>query len=219
MLLDQDPELDFEGFSLEDFHQIFLRSGETEVTVEDVENWFDDNDANPGYQVLSLGEIAKSVVNESDCSSSSSEWEEEVVIRPKMAEVSESMDTLLKYVDVTSNREIQGYYHHLRTLRELTIREPYQSGKQSWILSSSSHPSLMKMTPTRHQHHHHFLPPPTELPHRHYHPSQAPALFWRSLLASSNNYCEAPLYNHCIIRPPLYDHGNHCAVTAITVRS
>ena len=32
------------------------------------------------------------------------------MVRPKMAEVRDS-------IDVTSNREIQGYYHHLRTLR------------------------------------------------------------------------------------------------------
>ena len=81
----------------------------------------------PGYQILSLGEIADSVVNESDSSSSKSE--EEVVVRPKMAEVRYSIDTLLKYVDVTTNWEIQGYYHHLRPLRELIICEQHQSGK------------------------------------------------------------------------------------------
>ena len=98
--------------------------------MEDVENWFDDKDADPGYKVLSLGEIADSVVNESDSSSNSSESEEEVLAQPEMAEVRDSIDNLLKYVDVTYNREIQGYYHHLRTLQELIIREQYQSGKQ-----------------------------------------------------------------------------------------
>ena len=222
--MDQDLELDFEGFLLEDCHQIFLRTGETDVTVEDVENWLDDNDANPGYQVLSLGEIADSVVNESN--SSSSESEEEVVVRSKMAEVRDSIDTLLKYVDVTANQKIQGYYHCLHTLRELTIRKQYQSGKQLKL------DSFFKPTPVDHEneHHHHFFPPPTELPHRPYNPSQAPALLRRSLLASSNNCCEALLYDHGIIRPPLYDHsnrctvmatnqGNRCTVTAITVRS
>ena len=51
LMLGQDPELDFEGFLLEDFHQIFLCNGETDITVEDVENWF--------------GEIAEPVINES----------------------------------------------------------------------------------------------------------------------------------------------------------
>ena len=130
MLLDQDPQLDFQGSSPEDFHQIFLHTGETYVAVEDVENWFDYNGTNPGYQVLSLGEIAESAVNESDSRSSSSESEEEVVVRPKMAQVCDSIDLLLKYVDVTTNREIQGYYHHLHILWELIICEQYQSGKQ-----------------------------------------------------------------------------------------
>ena len=33
-----------------------------------------------------------------------------------MAQVRDSTDLLLKYVDVTPSQEIQGYYHHLRTL-------------------------------------------------------------------------------------------------------
>ena len=94
-----------------------------------MENWFDDNNADPGYHVLSLGEIAELVVSESD-SNSSSESEEEVVVRPKTAEVHDSIDTLLKYDDVTTNRDIQGYCQHLRTLRELIIRGQHQSGKQ-----------------------------------------------------------------------------------------
>ena len=77
----------------------------------------------------------------------------------------------------------------------------------------------MKAIPAHHQHHHRFLPTPSKLPHCPYHPSQAPALLWRSLLASSNNNCEAPLYDHGIIRPPLYDHGNCYTITAIAVRS
>ena len=65
----------------------------------DVEIWFDDDDADPGYQVLSIEEIADSVVNESDSSSnSSSESEEVVVVRSRMAEVRHSIETLLKYV-------------------------------------------------------------------------------------------------------------------------
>ena len=35
---------------------------EREVSVEDVENWLEENDSHPGYQVLSTEEIAESVL-------------------------------------------------------------------------------------------------------------------------------------------------------------
>ena len=61
---------------------------------------------------------------------SSSESEDEVVPRPKMAHVRESTDTLLQFVDCVDDKQIQGYYHHLRTLRELIIRHQYKGLKQ-----------------------------------------------------------------------------------------
>ena len=62
--------------------------------------------------------------------SSSSESEEEVVVRPKMVEACDSIDLLLKFIDATANLEIQGCYHRLCTVRELIIGEQYQIGKQ-----------------------------------------------------------------------------------------
>jgi len=60
----------------------------------------------------------------------SCEDEEEVVPKPKMSSVRESLDVLINYVDVCDNSTIQCYYEHLRTLRELVIREQYQRRKQ-----------------------------------------------------------------------------------------
>ena len=128
-MLNQHPEMDSEGFLPQDFYQIFLCTGETDITIENVESWFDNKGADPGYQVLLLAEIARYVVNESDSSSSSESEEEVVVVRPKMDEVHDSIATFLKYVDVTANQEVQGYYQHC-TLRELIIHEQHQSGKQ-----------------------------------------------------------------------------------------
>ena len=73
LLLDVDPELDFKGFEAQDFHRIFQASGEREVSLDDVENWLEDNNAGPGYQVLTIGEIA--VTEEGTAESSSSETE------------------------------------------------------------------------------------------------------------------------------------------------
>ena len=58
-MLDEDPKLDSAGFEPNDFHQSLLRAGEREVSVDDVEIWLDENNSDPGYQVLSTDEIAE----------------------------------------------------------------------------------------------------------------------------------------------------------------
>ena len=100
------------------------------MSLEVVENWLDDSDADPGHQVMTIDEIADSVTGEPVQDESNSELEEEVIARPKMAHVRESIDTLLNFVDVAKDKQIQGYYHHLRTLRELIIRHQYKGLKQ-----------------------------------------------------------------------------------------
>ena len=130
LLQDIDPKLDFKGFEAQDFHLVFQACGEQEVSIEDVENWLDDSDADPGHQVMTLDEIADSVTEEPVEDSSSSESEEEVVTKPKMVHVRESIDTLLQFIDGVKDKHIQGYYHHLRTLRELIIQHQYKGLKQ-----------------------------------------------------------------------------------------
>ena len=52
---------------------------------------------------------------------SSSDTEDEMVVRPETSQVRDSIDTLIQYVDVINDCDIQGFYEHLRTLRELII--------------------------------------------------------------------------------------------------
>ena len=47
-----------------------------------------------------------------------------------MAHVRESIDTHLQFVDGVDDKQIQGYYYHLRTLRELIIRHQYKGLEQ-----------------------------------------------------------------------------------------
>ena len=61
-MLDEDPDQDFAGFEPNDFLLALLRAGEKEVSVEDEENWLVENDSDPGYQDLSMEEIAESVL-------------------------------------------------------------------------------------------------------------------------------------------------------------
>ena len=47
----------------------------------------------------------------------------------KMSQVRDCNDALIQYVDGTNDRGIQGFYEHLRTLRELIVRQRYNGGK------------------------------------------------------------------------------------------
>ena len=81
-MLDEDPELDFPGFEPNDLHQTLLSAGEREVSVEDVENWLEESDSDPGYQVLCTKEIVESVpAGDQPGESSSSDSGDEVIVR------------------------------------------------------------------------------------------------------------------------------------------
>ena len=130
LILFKDSDLDFAGLERKDFHQTLLRAGEREVSVEDVENWLEENDSDHVYQVLSTEEIAESVLAGDQPGKSSSDSEDEVVVRLRMSQVRDCTDTLIQYADATNDRDIQGFYEHFRTLRELIIQQQHQRSKQ-----------------------------------------------------------------------------------------
>jgi hypothetical protein len=43
-----EPENDFKGFEISDFHAIIKRAGD-DVSESDVEQWLDNDDGDPGY--------------------------------------------------------------------------------------------------------------------------------------------------------------------------
>ena len=52
------------------------------------------------------------------------------MVRPRMSQVPNCIDTFIQYADVTNDRNIKGFYEHFRILRELIIRQQYQCGKR-----------------------------------------------------------------------------------------
>ena len=77
-----------------------------EVSVEDVENWLEENDSNPGYQVLSMEEIAESVMaGDQPGENGSSDSDDEVVVRQKCLKyqivLTSSYNMLMRQMTVT----------------------------------------------------------------------------------------------------------------------
>ena len=97
-----------------------------------------------------------------------------MVVRQQMSQVRDYIDTLIQYVDGTNDLDIQGFYEHLRTIRELIIRQQYQRGRQLMLdsffklkpASPVSQPSALTL--------HHSLH------HSHYHPNKEPALLQKT---------------------------------------
>ena len=132
--------------------------------------------------------------------SSSSESKDEMVLIPKLSQVRDSIDTLIQYVDETNDRDIQGFYEHLHTLREPIIRQQHQSGEQlkldSFFKPKPASTVSQPISPTLHH----------SLHHHHCHPNHSSALFnkpaavlQRTSLASltqSNAHSVSPLYGH-----------------------
>ena len=92
LLINADPDYDFEGFEATDFYHVLQHAGKKDITLDDVQDWLEENEVDPGYQVLSDEEIVAEVVSTKE-SSSSDEDDEMPVILPKLSEVSGCMDT------------------------------------------------------------------------------------------------------------------------------
>ena len=54
LLIDEDPDLPFEGLTAEDLCAMLNCGGENSVTVDDVKEWFGDNDADLGTRYCPL---------------------------------------------------------------------------------------------------------------------------------------------------------------------
>ncbi|KAG7176901.1 Tigger transposable element-derived protein 7-like 54 [Homarus americanus] len=132
LLLDTEPELEFGGFEVTDFHQMLHLGGENNIITEDVETWLEENEGDPGYQMLSSEEIADAVctVDKENDDVENSDREESCVkmSNVKLSVVQESVNNILTYIDNTSSPQMHQYYEHFWTFRELIIRKQYNAG-------------------------------------------------------------------------------------------
>lgn len=79
-MLGENPELDFVKILWFKTFKVLSYAGQKDVNLEDIENWLEENDADPSYQILSGEKIAESVLAGDDSVDSSSELEKEVVM-------------------------------------------------------------------------------------------------------------------------------------------
>jgi hypothetical protein len=112
---------DFEGIKQEGFQTVLRTAGETETTQENIQDWFQLDEGDSGFQLLTEEEIAADVIKDSAMTEKSDNKLDELkefTIKKKLLSVTKfGIDAVINYVDSSTNQKLQGYYKHLRTVR------------------------------------------------------------------------------------------------------
>ena len=134
LIADEDTEVIFEGCQAEDFLGLLRRGGEVSTSIDDITDWLDELDLDPGYEVLSEADIVASVVV-SEEEESSDEEETMKVPKVKLSTLWTYIDALIDYSSYSQLPEMAHHYENLRMIRELIIKKQHMGGSQTKISS------------------------------------------------------------------------------------
>lgn len=122
ILCDNSVELESKGIELKDYHEALVRGGEKSVTVEEIEDWLDNDEGDPGYHIMNEDEIVDSVNDDRDYESEDEDPDMELP-KMKLSEVKEHLNSVINFIQRSDNKQISAYYCHMRHLRELVVKE------------------------------------------------------------------------------------------------
>ena len=127
LLRGEETAEDFEGFQVDDFRRHLVRVGET-VTDEGLEDWLENDEGDPGCQMLSDDEIASQVLSPEDPESDVEDDSELPTSRPSLSKMRECADILLEGLEHFSSPE------SLRTLAvsQRSIRDEIIQQQSRW---------------------------------------------------------------------------------------
>ena len=92
-----------------------------------MKTWLEESGGDPGYQVSTPEEIADQILVW-DKEDEDSDEEEVPQKTPKISELREWIDSLINYVDISDDKEVQPCYAHLRTMTEIIIMSNIKVG-------------------------------------------------------------------------------------------
>lgn len=128
----QDADIDLEGLEVSDFCRTIHNNIGGEVAEEDILEWLEVDEGDPGYNIMTESEIADEVMNQKNEDGSEDSEEEETTLRKiKLSVVRSHLDDLITFIDYSSDNEIQLYYTHFRNFRELIIKKQRTSKVQT----------------------------------------------------------------------------------------
>jgi hypothetical protein len=111
LLQDTEPENDFKRFKTSNFHAIIKRAG-NDVGESNVEQWLDNGDGDPGYQILRQEEITESVLQDKEEDDYVDEEDDNVAEEelasscPKLSVIRNHMDDVISHKGASSDPEV-----------------------------------------------------------------------------------------------------------------
>ena len=128
---DQHAEINLEGIEVSDFSRI-IENNVGRVAEEDVFEWLEADEGDPGYHIMTESEIADEVlIKESENESEDSE-EESIPPKMKLSTVRSHLDDVISFIDDSADSEMQ-YITRTFAILELIIKKQQSSKIQTKI--------------------------------------------------------------------------------------
>lgn len=163
LLNNSDVQWEMEGIETGDFLKALTAAGETEVTEASVFTWLEEDEVDPGYQVLSEEEIVREVL-QARGDGAPEDTSDEVMEESQRSDLSiirNHCDDILTYINNSDDPAVQEFYEHFRNFKKLIIRRQQRSASERTVHSFFGPPSAtstpaLSATPTPEP------PPPSE---------------------------------------------------------
>ena len=121
---------DFGGFEDDDIHRLFVRAGEN-VQQEAINEWLQEDEGDPGHQLMTMDEIVEEVVNPVE--EEEQDPDESLPPKHKLSAVRSACDVILEHMDSVYNPQMFRYYGAVRELRKVVCQQQMSGGKQTKI--------------------------------------------------------------------------------------
>jgi hypothetical protein len=113
---------------------VLRAAGENRTTQENIQDWLELNEGDPGFKILTEEEISADVIKDSDMEEESDneldKLQGSTIKKTIHSSLREGNDAVNNYVDFLTNQKLQEYYEHLSTAREILIKEQQQKSVQ-----------------------------------------------------------------------------------------
>jgi hypothetical protein len=120
--------------------------------IQNIEDWLELDKGDPGFQPLTEEEIAADVIMDSAMEEESYneqyELQEPTIKKKLLSSGRDGTDALIYYVDSSTNQKLQELNEHLRTVREILIKEQQQRSLQTKLDSFFKSALLLSKTHT-----------------------------------------------------------------------